>query len=317
MSDLSISTTFLVLSDTHDIDPQTFIDNVWPAGIQRPKIDVVLHCGDMTRVGGISSFKQALETPGSIEAELKLVIAGNQDLELDKDFPAFCNDYGVADELEDHDEAVQLMKGSLAWDAGVSYLDQGTHAFNLTNGARFTLYASPYTPAFGNWAFMYPKHENRFNLLKGESLRGEDPNFIPDGVDIVMTHGPPKGVLDLSAAGHVGCDSLAKAINRVKPILHCFGHAHDGYGVATMDWRSNLAKKSFAITTRSPFPAEYSDAGTVEAVRWMGKRAIRWVGKRGEQTLAVNAAIETELGKPPNAPWLITLDLPPSNQTGN
>ncbi|KAL9585727.1 MAG: hypothetical protein Q9212_001346 [Teloschistes hypoglaucus] len=301
------STTFLVLSDTHNIEPQAFIDTVWPARTEPPKIDVVLHCGDLTRVGGLSSFKQALKTLGTIDAELKLVIAGNHDLQLDKHYcTTHPEKHGKARDPDDHDKTVELMKGSLAAEAGVSYLDEGTYSFDLKNGARFTLYASPYTPAFFDWAFAYGENEDRFNPSPGVSTgtTAFGPNPIPDGVDIVMTHGPPKGVLDRCAQGSVGCEKLAKAIKRVKPIMLCFGHIHGGHGLEIMEWRSDAAKKGSDKTTRSPLEVEYSALGKVESVSWLGKR--------GKQTLAVNAAIETEVGMPPNAPWLVTLDLPRS-----
>jgi len=30
---------------------------------------------------------------------------------------------------------------------------------------------------------------------------------------------------------HVGCAELKRAVNRVKPRVHVFGHVHEGYGV--------------------------------------------------------------------------------------
>ena len=56
---------------------------------------------------------------------------------------------------------------------------------------------------------------------------------IPLDTDIVITHGPPYGVLDADdlIPGPSGDRELRAAIIRVKPILHVFGHAHSGYGV--------------------------------------------------------------------------------------
>jgi len=55
---------------------------------------------------------------------------------------------------------------------------------------------------------------------------------IPDDVNILVTHGPPHGILD--AAGnpdlHEGCPELLQAVVRLKPKLHVFGHIHAGYG---------------------------------------------------------------------------------------
>lgn len=49
--------------------------------------------------------------------------------------------------------------------------------------------------------------------------------------DVLITHGPPYGMLDLTSEGEkVGCYELTKAVLRVQPKLHVFGHIHEGYG---------------------------------------------------------------------------------------
>ncbi|KAL8777112.1 MAG: hypothetical protein Q9194_002738 [Teloschistes cf. exilis] len=190
-----IRTTFLVLSDTHDIDLDTFTKDAWPAQRdQLPKIDVVWHCGDLTQVGGLSSFKKALKVLGGIDADKKLVIAGNHDLELDQQYwTSYRDEEGNAEDSEDHDEAVAIMKGLTATEAGVSFLDEGTHTYDLQNGAKLALYASPYTPSFGDWAFPYSDTEDRFNTADSTPPSART---MPDHIDIVMIHGPPKGILD-------------------------------------------------------------------------------------------------------------------------
>jgi Icc-related predicted phosphoesterase len=63
---------------------------------------------------------------------------------------------------------------------------------------------------------------------------------IPDDTDIVVTHGPPYGVLDQAPGSeyHAGCRQLLAAMKRVKPRLHVFGHAHGCYG--TLDTPDTL-----------------------------------------------------------------------------
>ena len=60
--------------------------------------------------------------PGSIDTELKLVIPGNHDLELDKPYwEAQCEFEGTPEDLDDHDLAIKAMTGPLAVEAGLSF----------------------------------------------------------------------------------------------------------------------------------------------------------------------------------------------------
>ncbi|CAD6443179.1 1b4adb85-dc5e-45e2-b5bd-51b62e649f10 [Sclerotinia trifoliorum] len=138
-----IESSFLVLSDTHDYQ---FGDNASSKlQLPVPKVDVLLHSGDLTQVGGVPAFKKTLKMLSNFNAELKLVIAGNHDLELDE---GWCKVHLEEDEdyLEDHARAMEVIKGQLTKGAGVTYLEEGTHYFQLENGATFKIYASPYQP---------------------------------------------------------------------------------------------------------------------------------------------------------------------------
>jgi hypothetical protein len=298
--------TFLITSDTHDFE------------LPAPKVhtDVFLHCGDITNCGDGESIKRAMEWIASIDAELKLVIAGNHDGFLDHRFykelhkqhgdggsgvcyQAFCFHQVISSKIRER---------------GVIFLAEGTYEFQLSSGAVFSIYASPYTPEYGLCAFQYPTNEDRYNEVEDLSrpqyaISGAKPgSIIPEGVDIVMTHGPAKYILDdTSDGGNAGCEHLRRAIARVKPKLHCFGHVHRGYGAQLIDW-----------DTSSP---------DIDDIRLMPKE---WVGKnqakrkgyasippaRAEEmqtrhcTLAVNAALMDEESEPVNQPWLVELKLP-------
>ncbi|KAI4185534.1 MAG: hypothetical protein LQ346_005872 [Caloplaca aetnensis] len=293
----TVPTRFLILSDTHNFDINDSNISEHPIKNSLPAADVVLHCGDLTHCGGTSSYKKAIKLLASIDAKLKLVIAGNHDLELDQSFWKTHLDEG--DEPEDHDEALEVMRGELAQQAGVVYLDEGTHSFTLDNGARLSIYASPYTPAFNDWAFAYEHDQDRFNkpqdTLHGTVSIAEKP--IPDfgEVDVVMTHGPPKNILDHCPQGHAGCPNLFQAINRARPLLHCFGHIHEGSGATLMDWISSTA---CVQNLHNGFPEPF-----------------RQDFVRGDTTLMVNAAINDGANVPVNAPWLVNLMLPRSDDS--
>ena len=60
---------------------------------------------------------------------------------------------------------------------------------------------------------------------------------IPE-CDILVTHGPPFGIFDKCPVS-VGCRALLKAVKRIQPSLHVFGHIHEGYsGKLFVPWLS-------------------------------------------------------------------------------
>ena len=85
-----------------------------------------------------------------------------------------------------------------------------------------SFWGSPYTPEFLNWAFMFPR-----GLAANQYW-----DQIPAGLDVLITHGPPYGILDQAEPGgeHLGCAELLKAVQDKKPKVHIFGHIHGGAG---------------------------------------------------------------------------------------
>jgi len=86
------------------------------------------------------------------------------------------------------------------------------------------IYGSPWQPEFCDWAF---------NLPRGKQL-ADRWALIPEGIDVLMTHGPPQGHGDKTNTGVVtGCADLLKRIQHIRPPVHVFGHIHEGYGITT------------------------------------------------------------------------------------
>jgi len=132
-----IKTRFLVLSDTHNAKPSDASGVAFCSPL--PKADVLLHCGDLTMVGHLHEYDAALAMLSSIDAELKLVIAGNHDISLDDEYYARKGHY--MHRLKEPDvqlpkRARDLWTGERAARAGVTYLDEGVHSFTLKSGAR-------------------------------------------------------------------------------------------------------------------------------------------------------------------------------------
>jgi len=85
-------------------------------------------------------------------------------------------------------------------------------------------YGSPWQPWFYDWAF---------NLERGAEIRAKW-DLIPEVIDVLITHGPPFGIGDLTARGDkAGCQDLLEVLERIKPRVHIFGHIHEGYGITS------------------------------------------------------------------------------------
>ena len=266
-----------------------------------PEVDVLIHTGDLTNFGELGSLKESIKMIGTIQAELKLVIAGNHDVTLD---PILRVENISAEEYtEYYKNAIEIVTGQLAKESGMTYLEEGIHTFKLSNGAKFTVYASPFTPGdrTSNWAFQYQHFEDRYNnanqVLPKTTSIGMNP--IPTtGIDIVMTHGPPYSILDNKR----GCRNLLRAVSRARPLMHCFGHIHDGHGANLVTWNLDGSVKN---------PERATPLETEEINEY--PYTCKWSIQPRQQTLMINAAImmNTRTGLQPHyKPFVVALDLP-------
>ena len=306
-SNLNIKTRILIISDTHSALPASSETSV-PFRQPLPKADVLLHAGDLTMNGRFDQHERAVELIKSHDAELKVVIPGNHDLTLDRDYyrqyPLLHTQYRGT-EYDQYDDAMldsieELYTGKEAQATGIVYMVEGVRTFTLKNGAMFTVYASAYQPEFCNWAFGYARTQDRFNA-DGAGFRFTPRNPVPEtGIDVMLTHGPPMGILDeTSREEHVGCKHLRRAVERCKPQLHAFGHIHEGWGAVKKSWAVKDGGEESITELDEHDVSErmgaYHDATGLQA---------------GKETLFVNAAIMDLAYKPLQAPWIVDLMLP-------
>lgn len=302
-----VKTRICVISDTHSFSPYP-ADNVSRAyRLPLPSADVLLHAGDLTMIGYEAEHRETVDMLQAAEAELKIVIAGNHDLTLDKEYYTQFGHLSHGKDLQALDKIRDIYCGEEAQKHGIVYLEEGLRTFELKNGARFTVYASQYQPEFYNWAFMYPRTQDRFNPSKPVSTF-KAPNPIPSfpGVDIMLTHGPPYGILDKVKPSNqdVGCEHLRRAVERARPRIHCFGHIHEGHGGERVHWESKSQTplqqdEKTVLENRSSYANISADGGDSF--------------KFGEETLFINASIMNVHYSPKNAPWVVDLDLPRSS----
>ena len=160
MAKPTVKTRILIISDTHCAGLSTSNGSTPPPhrpfSSPLPAADLLIHCGDLTHVGKLDEYERTLDMLAAIEAPVKLVIAGNHDLTLDRDFiVSHLREKGLSEEDGNRQvkEARDLWTSSdgRARREGITFLDEGVHAVDLPNGAQATVYASPYTPEFWDW----------------------------------------------------------------------------------------------------------------------------------------------------------------------
>jgi len=182
-----------LISDTHGLHDQLDLPT---------DCDVLVHAGDLLNQGKLAELKLAAEWINYQATRFRhvVLIAGNHDFI----FEAF---------MKENEEA-RLRKDFFP-SRNVHYLrDSGV----TIDGVNF--YGSPWQPWFYDWAF---------NAQRGPDIK-KYWDMIPQDTDILVTHGPPKNILDRVGYQSVGCEELDKAIMRVRPEIHVFGHIHCGYG---------------------------------------------------------------------------------------
>jgi hypothetical protein len=154
----TVKTRIFCISDTHSKPDGDDMSETGSFRIPFPESDILIHSGDLTQTGTPDEYRAGIRLLAQIPAELKLVIAGNHDLSLDKEYytaqdPISGDYHSTATRIDERgfhpqnaEIAEQIWTGQEAKSAGVTYLTEGIHTFRLKNGAQFTVYASPWQP---------------------------------------------------------------------------------------------------------------------------------------------------------------------------
>jgi predicted phosphodiesterase len=193
-----------LISDTHT--KHSLCEKDLPGG------DLLIHAGDFMSTG--YSVEEAYEFFNWFDSidnyDTKILIAGNHDRLMENDpekMTGILTGYKTIEYLQD-EECVLYFDGP-----------NGDHPED-----NIRIYGSPWQPEFYNWAF---------NLVRGSEEMKAKWNAIPSNTDILVTHGPPFGHLDIPGEGRsirVGCETLRFRIDEIRPKIHVFGHIHGSYG---------------------------------------------------------------------------------------
>lgn len=170
------------------------------SSLKLPDGDLLLHAGDISSGGTRDQVLSFLDWFAQQDYEHKILIAGNHDFFFER-------------------ASVQEIEELIP--EGIIYLDDSGVEIA---GVKF--WGSPVSPWFHNWAF----NRNRGTEIKRHW------DLIPEHTDVLITHGPPYGILDETVYRDVvGCEDLMLRVHQVNPQFHVFGHIHEAYGQLTKD----------------------------------------------------------------------------------
>lgn len=187
------------ISDTHGLHEK----------LEYIPVDIIVHAGDESNSKNVvfndKEFENFWGWWSDYPATYKILVPGNHSAYLASPMSKSFRHLIKANERLHHDYIL---------------IDRGVEV----GGIKF--WGSPYTPEYNDWHFS----------LKRNRSYSRWSSLIPEDVDILVTHGPRRGILDLTKdfdGSYVQCgdSGLGKVIDQVRPKIHVFGHLHDEKGI--------------------------------------------------------------------------------------
>lgn len=165
-----------------------------------PKVDICIHAGDIDLYRYKREFDDFNDWLGELPTRFNICIGGNHD--------GFLEDRGFNWVKENLTNGIYLENSEV-----------------VIEGIKF--WGSPITPEFYDWSFMRKRGEEINHYWK----------LIPSDTTVLVTHGPPYGVLDKTTMANgdegssEGCLDLLNRVKELKQLkFHCFGHMHRNGG---------------------------------------------------------------------------------------
>ena len=161
-----------------------------------PDGDLLIHAGDFTMFSKSAAAIRDFNTwLGELPHAHKVICPGNHEFFLESD----------------------RSNRSLISNATV-LINEGIEVMGLK------IWGSPTTSLYGG-AFGLSSEVDRRDLYRQ----------IPEGTHILITHGPPLGILDCvpGSPRGAGCEELLHTVKRLQPLLHVYGHVHGAYGLSS------------------------------------------------------------------------------------
>lgn len=157
-----------------------------------PAGDVLIHGGDVCNRGNVDQVHDFLDWFAALDFDYKIFIAGNHDSVLATGESLIPSTFPDGSSFPDN--MIHLVDQEFMVD-GVKIWGAATKA------------------------------------KTGISKAANDWSSVPDDTDILITHFPPREILDQNFAGkHCGLKCLQECVKTLAPSVHLFGDVHASYG---------------------------------------------------------------------------------------
>jgi Icc-related predicted phosphoesterase len=176
-----------------------------------PPADFIFHCGDFSMGGTVKEYLDFIQWLSSLDQyKHKVFIAGNHDMILEN---------GGSWRNRKEDLELKQLCIDIARKLNVTYLDNSSCQIMGLH-----IYGSPNSPTFCGWGFPMKDFAEEVRVY----------SKIPEHTDILLTHCPPKYLLDIGGRknANLGSRGLQQRVVQVMPKVHCFGHIHESFGQA-------------------------------------------------------------------------------------
>jgi len=259
-----------------------------------PPGDILTVAGDLTE-GRPSQLLSRLKELQNLKSQFPFifVIGGNHDRALDDKCDS--RDAPIYDDQAEREECRRAFRTA----SDVVYLENSGVEI-CVNGRTIKVWGSP-----GSLA---TTRQTCFGYAAGKDAQDLWAQ-IPADTDILITHGPPLGYLD---GDGLGCGELRKALWRVKPLAHIFGHVHEGHGslvlqydevqknyeAAVSDWKAAIMEDQASKEAGKYIPRHLAPglANRPPFPKWPDGRDVTKHGSRQnkpEETILVNASLKS------------------------
>ncbi len=203
-------------------DTQGYANYIDPSLV--PDADMLVVGGDLAGGGSLTELGAFNNWLGELPHKYKVIVGGN------------------------HDQGLRQLDGHSFFTNGIYLQDE------LIEIEGLKIYGSPVNEMnelrkWYDWAFCDPQYLERAC------------EAIPEGLDILLTHGGPYGILDQLQPNHagvrrsVGSKDLLRAVQRAKPQYHVFGHIHEAYGM-TQVWDTTFVNAAVCNFENDLFPLD-------------------------------------------------------------